>query len=239
MISIISPSIRKGALDMLAECLKKQTFTNWEWVVSTNYDPPEPAIQVGTTEKGEFFYRLNADWNRCFRKAKGELFISIVDETWIGEDFLEMFWTHYQTNPKRLIGGVGDQYERVISGKPEIIVWKDPRKRNDLGSFYEINPIDLEWCCTSIPRKAIYDIGGMDENWDRYAALSEKSACLRMDQLGYTFWLDQSLEYRALGHPRLNGKEAWDKAYQEGCKYLDKTYPLIKSGIGIKLDFLS
>ena len=86
MISVLSPSIRVGGLDMVAKCLKRQTFTDFEWLVSSNYDPPEPARQVGTTPKGDYYYALNRDWNRLYSEVKGELIVNIVDLLWFPPD---------------------------------------------------------------------------------------------------------------------------------------------------------
>lgn len=122
------------------------------------------------------------------------------------------------------------------NGKPEHMVWRDPRARLDQGSFYETSPVNMEWCVASFPTQAIYDIGGMDEEFDNYAALSEKEACFRMEQLGYRFYLDQSLEYRAIKHDRLS--EEWDERYNAGCEYYSECLKQIADGKRLKLDYL-
>ena len=131
---------------MVAKCLKRQTFTDYEWLVSTPYEPPEWAVQVGTTPKGDYHYALNRDWNRLYRAAKGELIVNIVDLIWFPPDVLEKFWFHYLANPKALITTIGHQYDQVKDGKPENKVWIDPRARQDQGSFYQIYPNDMEMC---------------------------------------------------------------------------------------------
>jgi GT2 family glycosyltransferase len=98
----------------------------------------------------------------------------------------------------------------------------------DQGSWYEINPVDFELCVASIPRQAILDVGGVDEEFDKFAALSEKEMCLRIDKLGYKFYLDQSLEYRALHHERLT--KDWDERYNKGLEYYAKCIHEIGEG---------
>lgn len=252
-ISVVTPSVRPEGLYIVQQSLDRQTLSKdeFEWIVVS----PSPIVSKFGTDtrhtkslfKTEFIrepeknegdmYNLNKAWNEGFRHAKGELIVSFVDMTWAPPDALENFWAHYQDNPKSLVGGVGNQYEEVQNGKPEIMIWKDPRMRMDQGSFYEINPIDLEFCLTSVPKQAIYDIGGWDETWDKYAALSEKEACLRMEKLGYKFYLDQSIEYRALTHPRLT--KDWEERYQAGCRYMEKCLKEINAGTRLKLDFMS
>jgi len=228
-ISIVTPSIRKGGLDIVKQCLDRQTFREWEWIVITPYKYkkatwiPEPKKRPGD------YYNLNKAWNLGWAKASGELILSIVDLIWFPPDTLERFWIHYKFGPKRaLVGAIGHQYDKLVKGKPEHKVWEDPRARTDFGTFYEIKPIDLELCLASIPRQAILDVGGIDEEFDKYAALSEKEMCIRMDKLGYTFWLDQTLEYRAIQHPRLS--KEWDEKYQAGIGYFNQCLEELVSG---------
>jgi hypothetical protein len=204
---------------MVTKCLKRQERVDWEWLVSTNYDPPEPARQVGMAEKGNYFYSLNRDWNRLYREAKGELIVNIVDLLWFPPDTLTRLYNHYMANPKALVSGIGNQYEKVLNNKPENQIWTDPRAGKSDKSFFEVIPDEMEMCLCSIPRQAILDCGGLDEEFDHYAALSEKEMCWRMSKLGYSFFIDKTIEYRALKHGRLNGSEAWNKAYFKGCKY--------------------
>lgn len=217
-ITVVTPSIRKKGVEVVRRCLNQQTFFDWEWLVCSPYAPPKEAIWIPEPKKRKGdYYNLNKCWNLMFKRAKGELVISIVDLIWFPPDTLERFWFHYFSAPKVCVGAIGHQYKKMVDGKPDLMTWRDPRVRNDFGSFYEINPNDLELCVASIPMQAIKDVGGVDETFDKYAALSEKEMCARMDKLGYSFWIDQSIEYRALKHPRLTRN--WDQKYNEGCDY--------------------
>lgn len=243
-ISVITPSVRPEGLDIVQKSLDNQTFREFEWIivgpvslvnsyrgmisdfykragygVSLLHEPPK--------NEGDM-YNLNKAWNKAFKEARGELFVSFVDMTWAPPNALQQFWDHYEANPKGLIGGVGNQFAEVIDGRPEIQIWKDPRMRMDYGSFYEINPIDLEFCLTSVPKQAIIDCGGLDEDYDKVAALSEKDMCIRLDMLGYKFYLDQSIEYRALTHPRLTTD--WEERYQAGCRLFDEKIAGLRNG---------
>lgn len=247
-ISIVTPTIRPELMGMVANCLKKQDFTDFEWLIGTRPEMvddikaaigdddrfkvlPEPPKKDGD------YYNLAKCWNMLFKEVQGELVLSIVDGIWFSNDTLTNFWKHFEDNPKACVGGIGHQYEGVEMGKPQILVWKDPRARLDQGSFYEIYPIDLELCMTSLPTQAIKNVGGVDEDYDRVAALSEKDMCLRMEKLGYKFYLDQSLEYRALKHPRLNND--WENKYQEGCVMFQEKIHNLNEGIrSPRLDFL-
>jgi hypothetical protein len=63
-----------------------------------------------------------------------------------------------------------------------------------MGSFYECNPSDWENNLSSLPRHLIYEIGGWDEEMDRYYAWDNVAVGLRLSQVGAKFFLDQTLE---------------------------------------------
>ncbi len=236
MISVLSPSIREGGLDMVAKCLKRQTHDDWEWLASTPYDPPKPARNVGVTPKGDYYYALNRDWNKLYREVKGELIVNIVDLIWFPPDVLEKFWNHYQANKKAIVTAIGHQYDVALNDKPENRVWIDPRARMDQGSFYQVYPNDVEMCLCSIPTKAVKDVGGLDEEYDKGAAISEKEMCYRMDKLEYEFYIDQGIEYRAMHHPRLS--KDWDEKYAIACDMYKKHLDEISRGERLKLTYV-
>ena len=221
MISVITPTVRPEGLDIVWSCLKKQDV-DFEWIIVSPYevtisDPRIKVLKAPPKKKGHY-YALNRDWNMAYSEAKGDLIIDIVDFIWFPPDTLERLLTHYQVNPKALVTTVGHQYKEIVNGKPEDLVWQDPRARSDFGTFYEVAPSEMEMCVASLPKQAILDCGGLDEVYDTCPAVSEKEMCWRLDKLGYKFYIDQSIEYRALQHPRL--REDWDE------KYLKLTTPL-------------
>lgn len=218
---------------MVKMCLSRQTLRDFEWIVISPFEYKKCDIWVPEPKKKEGdYYNLNKAWNAGIKKASGELFVSIVDLLWFSPDTLENLWYHYQLGNKQCIGGIGHQYEREENGRPEGLVWKDPRETNII--FRQIPPMDFELCLASIPLKAIQDVGGLDEEFDKYAALSEKEMCLRIEQLGYTFWLDQTIEYRAVQHPRLSPE--WDTHYFAGIPYFNECVQEIKQGGRLTLD---
>ena len=246
-ISVITPSIRPELLGIVSKCLDRQTEKDFEWLIGSRekmFDDIDPIIRHNSSyrfitepnKRDGDYYNLNKCWNRLFSQAKGDLIVSIVDGLWFPPDMLEKLLNHYEANPKACVGAIGHQYLQTENGKPEHLVWRDPRVRTDFGTFYEISPRDLELCIASLPRAGIVDAGGVDEEFDKYAALSEKEMCFRMEKLGYKFYLDQSLEYRAIYHPRLNSK--WDDRYNAGCEYFSECIKQIGEGKRAKLDFI-
>lgn len=259
-ISVITPSVRPEMLHIVDRCLRRQTFQDFEQIVvgpekdlgilkekfterdgewrgKIKLGDREIYLCVDPPKRDGDYYRLNGAWNEAIRQSRGELFVSIVDGIWFPPDTLERLWSHYEANPKACITTIGHQYKTVVSGKPEGLVWKDPRARADFGSFYEVSPREMELCIASLPMGAVKEVGGFDEEYDKYAALSEKELCYRLDALGYKFFIDQTIEYRAIHHPRLS--ESWDEHYFKGWEYHEKCLREILEGKRLKLNFLA
>lgn len=216
-VTVLTPSVRPELLEVMTKCLKRQDFEDFEWLVigpSKMFEGftkdylfiPEPEKREGD------FYRLSGALNLGFQKAQGELIVVIMDGNWFPADTLSRLWFHYQNNPKGLVGTIGHQYDQIDEyGKPTNMMWQDPRARTDVGTFYEVAPSEIEFALCSIPKQAILDCGGIDEDYDKGPAVGEKEMCWRLDKLGYKFYLDQTIEYRAIHHPRLTSD--WDEMY--------------------------
>ena len=218
-ISILSPTVRPKGLKMIEKCLSRQTFFDFEWVVispkehhkeiksllSSGYslysDPPK--------RDGDF-WRLCGGWNLGFAKSKGELIVVIQDWIWFYPDMLERFWSHYLNNSKAMVSAIGHHYDKLdSSGKPENMMWRDPRVKGI--SFAKCGIEEMEMSVCSIPKQALVSCGGMDEDYDKGPAVGEKEMCMRMRTLGYETYMDESIEYLALHHPRL--RTVWDDFY--------------------------
>ena len=197
-ISVITPSIRKDRLEIVEKSLDRQSFQSFEWVVSDLKDKP----------KG-YSWAFNRAMNDCIKRSKGDLLVSIQDSIWFKPDALGKFWYHFQENPNYCVSGVGDQYDDLDeNGKPTNKVWIDPRKRNDLGSFYEVNPEDWELNFCSFSKTSLEEIGGFDEEMDKYYGLDNVAVAFRLDQVGSKFYLDMTNETYSLRHSR---NKDWDK----------------------------
>lgn len=235
-ITIITPSVRPEMLPMVDKCIKRQTFKDYEWLVSSPKDYGFGTwVQEPDKREGDY-YGLNKAWNAAFKQAKGELIVIICDGQWFQPDLLERLWNHYEDDPESVVGAIGHQYDQIENGKPEHMVWRDPRARTDMGSFYETPSTEIEWCVASFPKKAIFEVGGMDEKYDQGAALSEKEANLRMEKAGYKCYLDQTIEYRAIHHERLS--KQWDDKYKIATEMYLEDARNILDGKRTKVDFI-
>jgi glycosyltransferase involved in cell wall biosynthesis len=175
-------------------------------------------IRQSSKRKGALTNLAHAD-NEGFRACVGDLIVCLQDYIWIPPDGLEKFWMHYENNPNILVSGVGHQYgkpskedikypngeitvfEHAYTKRPDQRIWSDPRMRLDQGSFYETAPVNWEMNWASIPKKVIYDLGGMDEQYDYEGfAWDNVNIAQRAEMMGYKTYLDQTNECMGFDH---------------------------------------
>ena len=203
MISVITPSVRPEGLLVVNKALRRQVFTDFEWIVVS---PHNYRIITATwvrdpgKSKGDYWSIYKA-YNEALRHSRGELVVTWQDHTFSGPDTLQKFWDHYQREPKTIVTAVGNKYsdETFVAQ-----TWQDPRERSDVGSFYSCYPNDIELNLAAFPKKAFYDVGGFDEYMDKYSSLCGLDVLHRLDRLGgYDFKIDQTIKSFSTEHGRL------------------------------------
>ena len=207
-ISVITPTVREGGLELVRQALKNQTFREFEWIICSPFDPK---IKEARWIKDSFqggFWGLNRAYNALFEASQGELVVSWQDFIWAKSDALAKFWATYQAT-SAVVSGVGDQYSSLDEyGKPTNKIWFDPRRTTKYGSFYECKWNDAEWNFCAIPRESFYKVGGMDATLDFLGYGGDQlQTCERMNEAGVRFYLDQSNESFTLRHGRVSD---WD-----------------------------
>ena len=213
-ISVVTPSCRLKGLEIVAKCLNRQDFDEEvEWIVASPFEYKDCDLWLKDQPKEPSdFWCLCKSWNNAYAHARGDLILNIQDMIYFNSDTLSRYWFHYQNNPRALVAAIGHQYsDHDEYGKPINLVWSDPRWRGDI-SFQEVPPSEMEMTMCSIPRQAIWDCGGIDEEYDKGPGAQEKEMCFRLRKLGYQFFLDHTIEYRAEYHPRLTAD--WDEKYK-------------------------
>lgn len=228
---------------MVAEALGRQTFQEFEWLIGA---PDKLDVQIYNAvddlypydfvieppKRNGDYYNLNKAWNALFRKAKGKLIVNIVDGITFRPDTLEKLWRHYEADPKACISCIGHQYTDFDS----VPVWIDPRARLDFGTFYEVKHTEMECCLASFPKQAVLDVGGIDEEWDKYAALGEKEMMARFYKAGYKLFISQDITYKAIKHDRLSSE--WDEKFNAGIAFYNQCMKEISQDTRLKLKFL-
>lgn len=164
-ISVITPSIRPEGLEIVQECLKRQTFTDFEWLV-----------EVGLGKEHD----LNKAFNKMLRRAKGELIVIYQDWIKIQDNGLELFWNEYQKTPDMfLTAPVGKQQYKDFLGN---VNW-DWRYYKE-GSIDWLN-WEIDWGAASLA--LLKQIGGFDETLDKYWSFDNVNVACRANLAGFKF----------------------------------------------------
>ena len=164
-ISIITTSIRPKGLEIVRQSLLAQTFTDFEWLVDINW-----------TGKHD----LNAAYNRCLKRAKGELVVSLQDYIKIEPGALQSLWEYYLDHKNTFFTcPVGKVDNEEYEGEP---VW-DWRAHEGAQPDWRMWEIDFG----GAPLSALKEIGGFDEYTDGMWSMDNVNVGCRADIAGYEF----------------------------------------------------
>jgi hypothetical protein len=162
-VSIITPSIRPKGLEITQECLKNQTYKDFEWIV-----------EIGLGNKHDF----NQAMNKMIRRVKGDIIIILQDYIKVEIDFVEKCVNACDTNTL-FTCPVGKTNQTDYSGTPK---W-DWRNNEHSQMDWRMWEIDAGFCHKDI----LYAVGGFDERLDQWWSMDNVSVGKRADILGYKF----------------------------------------------------
>lgn len=164
-ISCITPSIRPEGIKTTINTLKEQTFKNFEHIIELS----EPKESCDLCQK----------LNRALKKAKGKYIVMLQDWISIEPDGLEKF-LKFADDKKFITGSMG-----VTSDWKNIKWdWRTYRQGFQEIQFYEW---EADWAIA--PKKAFFELGGYDEQYDQWWSLENVNLAYRASKLGYTFWV--------------------------------------------------
>lgn len=232
MISVLTPSIRREGLPIVQRALKRQTNKDFEWIVGSPFVPEVDCIWI-KDDYTDGMWTLNRIYNRMIEKAKGDIIVSWQDFTYANPDTLQRFADDLEYGDIS-VSAVGNKY---ADDSWKEITWKDPREREDYGSFYEVGPHDIEWNLCALPKKLMYEIGGFDEEMDFMGfGMDGYGVNDRLDSTGhYRFFLDQSIKSFSLEHGRTKG---WEEDNLIHGGYKKRKTELIDKGVWPHLEYL-
>ena len=164
-ITILTPTIRPQALPLTAKCLEEQTFKDFEWLTDIN-------------DTGE--HDLNRAYNRLLKRSKGELIVFLQDYIKIRPDYLQRFWDAYQGSPRTFFTAPVGKVDDLNNHQEARWDW---RAYEDAKPDYKCWEID-SGCA---PRAALFEVGGFDEELDKWWSFDNVSVAKRADMLGYKF----------------------------------------------------
>lgn len=177
-ISVLTPSIRPQYLGITYECLKKQTFKNFEWLV--DIDMPSDK------------FLLPKAMNRLLSRSKGEIIVMLQDCITVDENFLQHIVDTYN----------GDFVTYPLGKKDgESVKW-DWRKSSLRQQKDYIQPQEWEADLASAPKKAFFDIGGYDESFCDGWSWDNVEVAYRAERAGYKFRCDNQVSGVAIDHDK-------------------------------------
>lgn len=172
-ISVITPTIRPIGLEPTRQALLKQTFRDFEWLVDINC--------TGEVD-------LNKSLNKMIKRAQGELIVFVQDYVELPEDGLQKFWDAHKERPAFYTVPVSKYDE---DGE----TWDWRAKRDGV-----IDWMDWEIDCGSAPREYLFNVGGFDEELDKYWGYDNPSVGLRASMKGYILRCLPEIRCRAYDH---------------------------------------
>jgi len=219
-IAIITPTVREDGLPLVEKAIKRQTHKDFVWCIVSPFTPTVSIahtwIKEPTKDKNDV-WALNKAYNKVLKCIRCDLNISWQDHTYAKPDTVERFYNHFLSEPKTLVTAVGNKY---TNDSFSVMSWKDPREREDQGTYYECYFNDIEANLCSIPYQAIADVGGFDESLDRYYGMDFYSVADRINMLGgYNFKIDQTIKSYSVGHDRFDN---WEELNAIHGPYEDK-----------------
>ncbi|MGC8972440.1 MAG: glycosyltransferase family A protein, partial [bacterium] len=110
-ITLFTPTYnREKLLSRLYESIKRQSFSNFEWIIvdDGSTDNTEQMVESWLKESTfdiRYFYQQNSGKhiaiNKGVREARGELFFIIDSDDWLGDDSLQDIWQTWQSIPEK------------------------------------------------------------------------------------------------------------------------------------------
>ncbi len=164
---------------MTEETLTHQTFKDFEHITKLSVPGPKPD--------------LCASLNDCIRRSKGELIVILQDYTRIAPDGLQKCWDRYQEDPE-----AGWTFALQKTDDWQNITKSDWRLDRPNGAYISWNEWETDFAC--IPKKAILDVGGWDEDFDSGFSWDNVEIAYRMFKSGWGFRVDNKNRALAWDH---------------------------------------
>lgn len=160
-ISVITPTIRGiDALKRVEEGLKKQQFRDFEWIIKISNVFPNGSD-------------LNASYNQLIRASRGELIVFIQDYIEPNPAGLEKFWHAYIHDSRQFLTA-------PVKFENKDWDWRKYRQEYESCTFAEW---EINWAAA--PKSALIEIGGFDEELDKFWGFDNVNVGLRATMAGY------------------------------------------------------
>ncbi|MCK9355136.1 MAG: glycosyltransferase [Gallionella sp.] len=217
-VSIITPTIRRGFWNIMANNIANQTYKNLEWVIIDDYkqNREETAKEYAKKYKLDIkYYRskphkvkrkfslVNANNTGLF-VSTGKLLVILQDFVLMPETGIEELVILHRAQPNCLIAPCDEYYSPKIKPDTESEDWfngeldiqgefmrKNVRCRNQ-GVIPSENPFDFEQNYCAIPKYIAQDLGGWYEFMDESLGFDNTEFAMRALKSGYGLLVDDT-----------------------------------------------
>ncbi len=222
LVSVITPTIREGFWNLMADNLSKQTYQNFEWIIVDDYKEDRSQIAQKYAAKYNLNIRylrgdksnLLSDYPRKYglvrannlgwKSAQGELLVYLQDFICIPQNGIESLVDIYRHNPNSLIAPVDQMWACTEPNKDNKEDWWDGNTgifqkmvwRNVRVEFLGLrktdNPYDFEMNYGAIPKKILDHLNGFWEFMDEGMGYDNTEIATRALKLGYSIIIDDT-----------------------------------------------
>lgn len=218
LVSIVSPTIRRGFWNIMANNLAMQSYKNFEWIIVDDYPEDRSAVAKEYAKKYHLNIRylrgkernvkrtyglINAN-NTGWQASKGQLVTILQDFILIPQDGIEQLVQAHKHHPNSLIAPVDVYFSPKIkpdmtkedwfNGELDVIgkfIRQNARIMN-LGFRESENSYEFEQNYGAIPKKIIDDLGGWYEFLDEGLGYDNTEFAWRALQKGYKLFVDET-----------------------------------------------
>jgi glycosyltransferase involved in cell wall biosynthesis len=225
LVSIYTPTIRKGFWNLMASNIAFQSYKNVEWIVVDDF-PKDRSFEMkkacdrwgikgkyvrgGRTDK--FHFGLSSANNIAWKNMDGELLIYLQDFVLMPARGIEMYVDIYRHNPNTMIAGT-DVYhfpkvkpnvdsEDWFDGELDVVgefSWENQRNLG-IGMRKSESPMELEFNYCAIPKKVIDSVGGSYEFFNDGLGFDNTELAYRALYLGKELIVDDTNVAVCLDH---------------------------------------
>lgn len=217
-VSIVTPTIRRGFWNIMANNIANQTYKNLEWIIVDDYPTDRAHIAKEYAEKYNIdikYYRgkerktkrhfglVNAN-NTGLQNATGELLVVLQDFILMPLDGVETMVMLFRKNPNTLQAPVDRYYAPKIKPDTESEDWfhgeldvqgefmRENIRIQNKGLRFTDHPYDFEQNYCAIPKHIAEALGGWYEFMDEGLGFDNTEFALRALMAGYKIVLDET-----------------------------------------------
>lgn len=243
-VSVLMVTNRPGALAILHENLKKQSFKDFEVVIvdgafegregiEWSYPVkhiPEPAAKNPQLTSVPF--NLGLAYNTGIKLCEGEYIFCLQDFIWIPANAIAKFLDRAEADPekKTAVIGVGHKarYPESLEGMTLEMLVAKPTGISEIDDRLVGADRDIQWTNYSqfelnyalAPKQMFYDAGGLEESFDNtYYGADNTAIALKAEMVGYKFLIDKSNECIGYNQSLFPRPSDWEERHNNKGNY--------------------